>query len=421
MRWCPIAMACLLTLCSCARDNGLTKIRFWTIGREGEVVAQLLSEFERANPGVRIEVQQIPLTAAHEKLLTAFAADSLPDLCQLGNTWLPEFAMLGSLEPLQSYVADSKIVDPADYFPGIWATNIVDGRLYGIPWYVDTRLLFYRRDLLEQAGYDRPPRDWPEWERQMAAIKRTGHYGVLMPLNEFEQLLSFALQQDEPLLRDDDTRGNFESAGFHRALAFYARTFAQGWAPPLSQTQISNPWDEFFNGLFVFYVSGPWNIREFRQRAPHGLEDSWATAPLPGPDGPGAGIAGGSSLVLFHSSQHKPVAWKLIEFLSRPDIQERFHAAIGNPPPRRSTWELPGLAHDAYAGAFRDQLERVKPTPKVLEWERIVQELRLTSERVVRGGESQDVAVRELDARVDAILEKRRWMRERDARIARAQ
>ena len=54
-----------------------------------------------------------------------------------------------------------------------------------------------------------------------------------------------------------------------------------------------------------------------------------------------------------------------------------------------------------------------KPTPKVLEWERIVQEMRLTSERVVRGGQSQDAAVRQLDARVDALLEKRRWVEAR--------
>jgi multiple sugar transport system substrate-binding protein len=71
------------------------------------------------------------------------------------------------------------------------------------------------------------------------------------------------------------------------------------------------------------------------------------------------------------------------------------------------------LAGDEYARAFRDQLERAKPTPKVLEWERIGQEIRLASERVVRGGESRDAAVAELDARVDAILEKRRWMQER--------
>ena len=127
-------------------------------------------------------------------------------------------------------------------------------------------------------------------------------------------------------------------------------------------------------------------------------------------DRAGAGIAGGTSLVIFRSSERKAAAWKLIEFLSRPEIQQRFHALIGDLPPRRSTWQHPALANDEYARAFRDQLERVKPTPKVLEWERIAQEMRVVTEQVVRGGQSQERAVQDLDARVDAILEKRRWM-----------
>lgn len=411
----PFALACVLLLAACARQAAPQRevVRFWAMGREAEVVGGLIDEFERENPGIAVDVQQVPWTAAHEKLLTAYAADELPDIFQLGNTWVPEFAMLGALEPLQPRVDASREVEQADYFPGIWDTNVIDGRLVGVPWYVDTRLLFYRRDLLQKAGFDHPPRSWPEWERQMAAIKAQagpGRYAIMLPLNEFEQLLSLGLQQDDPLLRDRDTRGNFESPGFRRALGFYANMFAQGWAPPMSETQISNVWDEFFNGLFVFYVSGPWNIREFRRRAPKGLEQAWATAPLPGPDGPGAGIAGGTSLVLARHSAHKDAAWKLVEFLSRPAVQRRFYSEIGDLPPRRSSWDDPALRDDAYAGAFRDQLERVKPTPKVLEWERIVQEMRLASERVVRGGEDQGKALRELDARVDDFLDKRRWM-----------
>jgi multiple sugar transport system substrate-binding protein len=287
-----------------------------------------------------------------------------------------------------------------------------------VPWYVDTRLLFYRKDMLRDAGIERPPTTWAEWETAMAAIKRDvgpRRYALLMPINEFEQQLSLALQQDDPLLRDGDNYGNFRSPGFRKALAFYANTFDKEWAPKMSETQISNVWDEFFNGFYAFYLSGPWNIREFRRRAPKELTDEWGTMPLPGPDGPGAGIASGTSLVIFRSSQHKDAAWKWIEFLSQPDIQQRFHAAIGDLPPRRSTWEHPSLANDELARAFRDQLERVKPTPKVLEWERIVQEMRLATERVVRGGEPQDQAVRELDAQVDKILEKRRWIQQQEA------
>jgi multiple sugar transport system substrate-binding protein len=405
--------AALLAVAACSKPQQGETIRFWAMGREAEVVGELVKDFEKQNPGIHVDVQNIPWTAAHEKLLTAFAADGLPDVCQLGNTWIPEFAALDTLEPLQPYVERSQVVDPKDYFPGIWDTSVIDGQLVGIPWYVDTRLLFYRKDMLREAGVKTLPTTWAEWDQAMAAVKKhvgPDRYAILMPINEFEQQLSLGLQFDDSLLRDHDNYGNFRSPGFRKALAFYANMFEQGWAPKMSETQISNVWDEFFKGFYAFYISGPWNIREFRQREPANLKGQWGTMPLPGPDGPGAGIASGTSLVIFRSSGHKPAAWKLIEFLSRPEIQQRFHALIGDLPPRRSTWEYPSLADDELARAFHEQLERVKPTPKVLEWERIAQEMRLVTERVVRGGESQDKALEDLDRRVDEILAKRRWI-----------
>lgn len=415
-RW-GMAVLALLALAGCARPAADTTVRFWAMGREAEVVAELIHEFEAEHPGIHVQVQNIPWTAAHEKLLTAFAAEGLPDVCQLGNTWIPEFAELDTLTPLQPFIDRSTVVQPDDYFQGVWDTNVVHGEVVGVPWYVDTRLLYYRKDLLARAGHARPPRTWAEFEQQMADVKAMqgpDHYAVLMPINEFEQQLSFALQQPDPLLRDDDTRGNFRSAGFRRTLGFYANMFEQGWAPKMSETQISNVWDEFFRGFNVFYISGPWNIREFKKLEPKALAGAWGTAPLPGPDGPGAGIAGGTSLVIFRHSRQKDASWKLIEFLSRPQIQARFHSIIGDLPPRRSTWQVPSLAGDPLAAAFRDQLERVRPTPKVLEWERIVQEMRIVTEKVVRGGLAQDAAVAELDDRVDKVLAKRRWMHERD-------
>lgn len=391
----------------------VTTINFWTIGHEGEVVRPLINDFERTHPTIHVALQQWPLSAAHEKLLTAFAGNALPDVSQLGNTWIPELATLGALEPLQPYVDASRVVQPRDYFAGIWDSNVIEGHLFGVPWYVDTRLLFYRTDLLARAGFTAPPRDWPEWQRQLAAIKRQAgadKYAILLPLNEAEPLLNLAIQEPEPLLKDNDTRGNFESAGFRRAFAFYVDMFHKGWAPAMSDTQISNVWDEFAAGFYTFYISGPWNVAEFRKRLPPQLANDWATAPLPGPDGPGAAIGGGSSLVMFQSSAHKQEVWALIEFLSQPDNQLRFHTLSGDLPPRRSVWNDPVLSNDPYANAFRAQLERVKSAPKVPEWERIAQEVRLTIERVVRGGEPVDSALRDLDKRTDEILAKRRWM-----------
>jgi multiple sugar transport system substrate-binding protein len=409
-----LSLGIALAAAGCSRVSGeQTEVRFWAMGREGEVVAALVPEFERTHPGIRVKVQQLPWSAAHEKLLTAFAGNATPDVGQLGNTWIPEFAALHALAALDPSVATSQAIDRKDYFSGIWDTNVVAGELYGIPWYVDTRILFYRRDLLKQAGFAAPPQSWSEWERMLAAIKaRAGpdRYSILLPLNEPEPLLVLALQQDEPLLRDDGRWGNFESAGFRRALRFYVEMFREGWAPPLTYADVSNVWSEFDRGYFSFYISGPWNIGEFKRRLPADRQDIWMTAPLPGPDGPGASIAGGSSLVVFDTSHVKIAAWQWIEYLSQPDVQRRFHELTGDLPPRRAAWSDGRIAEDPYARAFRDQLERVKPAPKVPEWERIADQMRLVAERTVHGELSVDEAAAELNARTDRILEKRRWL-----------
>jgi multiple sugar transport system substrate-binding protein len=416
-RWWRIALlagATWLGGCSAsAPDRG--RLTFWTIGREGEAITRLLPDFERAHPDIQVDVQQLPLTEAHQKLLTAFAGQSTPDVTQLGNTWLAEMVALDALEPLQARVDASPVVKQDDYFASTWATNVIDGTLYGVPWYVDTRLLFYRRDLLQRAGFDHPPRDWSEWRRMLAALSHPQRhvYGILLPTNEYEQLMSLALQQPEPLLRDGGRRGNFESAGFRRALTFYVDTFRLQQAPAITNVEAGNPWAEFGKGTYAFYFSGPWNIGEFRQRLPAAQQHDWNTAPMPGADGPqdaGIGAAGGSSLVIFRRSRHKDAAWTLIEYLSQPAVQQRLYDLIGDMPPRRRSWAGGALRNDPQARAFRLQLEHIRPSPRVPEWERIASEMQLVAAQAIAGELSIDQATVELDRRVDRILEKRRWV-----------
>jgi multiple sugar transport system substrate-binding protein len=407
---------CAAAACTTGRDDRV--LRFWAMGREGEVAAKLLGAFERENPGLRVRVEQLPWSAAHEKLLTAFAGDATPDVAQMGNTWLPELVALDALEPVDARVRASPYVSLADYDPGILDTNTIDGSQYGVPWYVDTRLLFYRRDLLAEAGYEAPPRDWDEWVRMLVAVKeRVGRdrYALILPLNEYEPMVALWLQQGEPLLRDGGRFGNFRSEGFARTLRFYLSMYERHLAPPIAQTEIANLWNEFARGYFSFYISGPWQLGEFRRRLPRELQSAWTTAPLPGPGGPGASIAGGASLAIFRRSPRKAEAWKLVEFLSRPEVQQEFYRLTGDLPARRSAWADASLAQDPQAQAFRDQLDRVRAVPKVPEWERIATELRLVTEKVVRGELPAARVAEELDARADRILEKRRWMLDRRA------
>ena len=409
LRLIPILLvAWLVAGCREAADT-TTVVKFWAMGREGEVVRTLLVDFERTHPNIRVDVQQLPWSAAHQKLLTAFAGGSLPDLAQLGNTWLPEFVALHALDP----VAPS-VVDATDYFPGIWQTNVIDRTAYGVPWYIDTRLLFYRRDLLAEAGYTAPPTTWAEWMQMLRTIKKRAgsqKYAALLPLNEPEPLLVLSAQQQAPLLRDGDTRGNFRSEEFKRTLQFYRDMFDAGLAPATAANQITNVWSEFARGYFAFYISGPWNIGEFQRRLPASLQTSWMTAPMPGLEGPGTSLAGGASLVVFATSPRKRAAWQLVQYLSRPEVQLRFHALTGNLPPRRTAWNDEKLQANVYARAFREQLERVEPAPMVPEWERIASEMQTVAEQMVHDPHMTiDAAAAEIDRRTDRILEKRRWL-----------
>ncbi len=404
------------SLASCApRTDGAVTLRFWALGREGEVVKNLIPEFERRNPGVRVEVQQIPFLNAHEKLLTACVGHSTPDLAQAGNTWIPELANLGAIAPLDERVRRSGVVAPADYFSGIWDTNVVGGSVQGIPWYVDTRLLFYRSDLLAAAGFPEPPRTWSQWLEAMRRVKARagpGRFAILLPIDEYEQPLILGRELGAGLLRDGDCRGDFRSPAFRQAAGFYVGLYRAGLAPPWSNSQISNVYQQFAAGDYAFYITGPWNVGEFRRRLPAGMQDKWKTAPMPAPDNahdrPGVSLAGGASLVLFRASRHPEEAWKLVEFLSEPAVQVRFHQLTGDLPPRASAWTAPSLAGDPQSAAFRVQLQRVAPAPKVPEWEEISIQIWQSLEPAIRGWETVDEALADLDHRVDLILEKRR-------------
>ncbi len=415
-------IALLLVACLGCRAGSqpAAVVEFWAMGSEGERVQRLLAEFERQTPGVRVRVQQIPWSAAHEKLLTAFVGNAMPDIFQLGNTWIPEFVALNAIERLDERMTRSSVLQAEDYFPGILDTNVIDGALYGIPWYVDTRVLFYRTDLLQQAGFPAAPATWDAWLDAMLRIKaRAGRdaFAILLPMTEWQPPVILALQRGARLLRDDDQYGDFRSPEFRAAFQFYLELFQRDLAPRDADAQVANLYQDFANGYFAFYITGPWNIGEFQRRLPAAMTGKWATAPMPAPETthPGISTAGGASLALFRGSRHPDAAWQVIEFLSTPARQSEFYHLTGDLPSRKTAWKQQDLMHDRYAQAFWQQLQHVQATPKIPEWERIADAITQYAEAAIRGRLDADAALAALDADVDQVLEKRRWLLRRRA------
>lgn len=393
----------------CARGGRSGDLSFWAMGDEGGKIPQLMPAFEQVNPGTRVIIQPLPWSAAHEKLLTAYVGGSLPDVSQVGNTWIAELAAIGALAPVPP--AQAGLL--TDQFAAVLDTNRVTGIDYGVPWYVDTRVQFFRRDLFAKLGLSEPPSTWAEWKTGLHGIKRAagpGNYAILLPLNEPEQLLTFGLQQGDPLLRDQDSRGNFASPGFKAALAFYKSLFDEGLAPIATASQISNIWNEFAKGFFSVFISGPWTIGDLRSRLPAGFQSKWATATMPGPTRPGASAPGGASLVVPKTARDPAASWRLIDYLTRPATQIQFQQIAGSLPSRKSAWAAPALASDSNVHTLARQLDIARPLPKVPEWERIATELQIVAETMVRGHLGVDAAASEMNQRADKLLAKRRWM-----------
>ncbi|RKY61929.1 MAG: hypothetical protein DRP96_01680 [Candidatus Neomarinimicrobiota bacterium] len=398
----------------CASDKKQDKlIEFWAMGVEAQHLCTLVAEFERENPGLQVNVQAIPWSAAHEKLLTAYAGGSTPDLCQLGNTWIPEFVILNALESFDNYLENTSELNETDYFPGIWQTNIIDETLFGIPWYVDTRLLFFRKDIFEEYGYSSAPKTWNDLFDLARKIQMDGKtkYAFYLPLNGWHEIVAMAMQSGSTLLKDNNTYGNFDTPEFQNALRFFSKLYKHQLCP-LGMNTISNLYQSFADNYFSIYISGPWNLGEFDRRLPDSMQEKWMVAPMPSfnDEYPGVSTAGGSSIVMFRKSRNKTAAWKLVEFLSRPAVQAQFYKLSGDLPANIKAWNLANLHQNDKTEVFYQQLQRVKPTPRIPEWEQVALKIQQYVEIMAYAEMTPEEVGRHLNTEVDRLLEKRRWL-----------
>ncbi|MCE7792900.1 sugar ABC transporter substrate-binding protein [Salipaludibacillus sp. CUR1] len=368
-------------------NNGeTTTLSVWAMGEEGNALGSFVESFENEHENIEVNVQAIPWDNAHDSLLTAVASGDGPDVLQLGTTWVAEFAGAGAFLDLSDYKDDYDMINNDDFFEGALDTTYYNDAIYGVPWYVDTRVLFYRTDILEEHGYEEPPQNWEEMlevSRELAD-RGDGMYGF--DIDQNDQLVPpiFAWQNGWEF-NEEEAEENFADPAFREAMDYYHTYFAEGLVQETEGVPIEQGFEE---GSKPMFTSGPWMINIIRNEAPD-IDGDWDVAMFPGSE-KNASAIGGSHLSVFAETENPEEALEFISYMSEPETQIEWFKETNTLPARQSAWDDEELQEDEKLAVFGDQLEEAVAPPVLSQWENIAQDLLSSLERINRGGADLD-------------------------------
>ncbi|WP_349408483.1 sugar ABC transporter substrate-binding protein [Pseudalkalibacillus sp. SCS-8] len=377
-----MVLSTMLAGCSNGSGDDEKTISVWAMGEEGKKLNEIAKKFEDEHPEIKVDVQAIPWENAHDKLLTAVASQKGPDVVQLGTTWVSEFADAGALVDLSEHVKDHPEFAKENYFEGAAKTMEYDGKIVGIPWYVETRVLFYRKDLLEQVGYTNAPSTWVELKdaSQKLADRGDNYYGFDIDRNDQIMPFIFAWQNDFEF--DEEKQNlNLDSPAFTEAIQYYTSFFEEGLSSTSEGIDIVQA---FKDGVKPMFVSGPWMVNILNEQAPD-LKDKWSIAILPKKEQVASSI-GGSNFSIFSSSEKVEKSIEFISFMNEVDTQIEWFEMSNTLPSRVEAWEEPELKDNEMLATFGEQLKTAKSTPQIENWEVVGQELLNAIEQITVGG-----------------------------------
>jgi multiple sugar transport system substrate-binding protein len=374
------------------------EITVWAMGDEGKNLGQLIAGFERENPQAKVTVTPIPWDASHDKLTAAIASRQTPDMSLIGTTNMGEFAKTGGLEPTPASF------DRRQFFPSAWASVTVNGTAYGVPWYSDTRCLFYRKDLAGKAGVQ-PPKNWDELTNFAKALKEKAGAteGInLQPSGKgtWETFMPFAWAAGAELVGPDQ-KFTLDTPQMRSALDYYRSFFTEGLSSnvkPIDGAVESG----FVNGTIGSFISYPAEQGNLAKLAGPDFASKYGIVPLPA-DATSSGFAGGGDFAVFKTAKNREGAWKFIQYLSRPDVQATWFGIQGDLPAVQAAWQDPKLNADPNLQAFGTQLKVAKAPPAIPTWEQVAATLDGEVEKVVRTGESSADATRNMQSQATAI------------------
>ncbi|WP_042221526.1 sugar ABC transporter substrate-binding protein [Oceanobacillus manasiensis] len=399
-----ILLSVVLILGACSSDDESSSessgdadtISVWTMT---SALDEFVTEYEDES-GVTVEVQAIPWDNAHDKLLTAVASGNGPDVLQIGTTWVAEFADAGTFLDISDKIGDYENLAADNFYDAAIGTTKYEDTTIGVPWYVDTRALYYRTDLLEEVGYPEGPQTWDDMldaSRQLAD-RGDGQYAIDLPMEDRQYPFVFAWQQGWDYVIEEGS-SNFDKPGFKESIELH-NTF---YDEKLSQMGEGKEFFQAFeDGSKPMFFSGPWDIKTITERAPD-IEGQWDVTTMPEAE-TNESMMGGAHLAVFHNSEKVDEALDFINWMAAPETQVKWYEEVNELPANLEAWEDSALTDNEMVATFGEQLESTKPLPLIPEYDRIVGEILDVLEEVNRGGADIDESIDSMQSEVSRIL-----------------
>ena len=383
-----------------AKDSKVLNI--WGMGDEVKQLSKMTDKFTDET-GIEVKIQSIPWSNAHDKLLTAVASKSGPDVLQMGTTWMPEFQEAGALADMTPYIEKYDTMKTENFYEGSVETTQFDGKTYGIPWAAETRVLFYRTDILASVGYDEAPKTWEELEDASKKLAARGEdkYGINIDSKEQTLGFMFARQNGSPLLTDG--KPEFNQSQFVDAVSYLNNFIQKGYAP---KQDLGLDVSQTFSGdaMVPMFISGPWMAKTVKDTVPD-IDGKWAIAPLPAKENNTSSM-GGSNLTIFEYSDKKDDAAKFIDFMSKPENQLEWMHLTDALPTAKETWEDKELKDDPIYSVFNEQLNNSEPMPLIPQFEEIAQNYLKHFEQIYLGGQDVQTEMDSFNSETETLLDK---------------
>jgi len=327
-------------------------------------------EYEKMNPDIQIQHNVLVYADLHEKLVIAGAAGSGPDVLHMLGEWVPEFALMGIVEDVTDRV---NAWNEKQYFPeSTWRVANYGGRYYGIPSIASPRVLLYREDYLQKAGFNHPPDTWDELkvvaQKVTQAVNGVYGFGFCSSSDAVrgpQEFLPFLWQTGAEWVVKQDGKWvpGFTAAQAEEVFALYNDLMNTLKAcPPDSigwgYLELDNA---FVVGQIAMCHNGSW-MQLYRDKAGENFK-YWKGAPMP---------KNKNRATYFEVkvegigkfSKYKDEAWKFLTWLMGKDQMAR-HTRHDNLPSRTDVVSLPEYQQDEWKKPFFAVIPDGKPYPPI--------------------------------------------------------